>query len=65
MTVRGCGARACAEMRVPELCEATGVWCPTIGTAGGDAVQVDNLFDVGLDELHVVHEAALTVAFEG
>jgi hypothetical protein len=35
-----------------------------IGTTGGDAQQVGDLFDVRLDELRAVHEATLPVAFE-
>jgi phosphoribosylformylglycinamidine synthase len=61
----GVAMRACAELSVPELCEATKVPYPAIGTAGGDALQVGNLFDLRLSELRIVHEATLTVAFEG
>jgi phosphoribosylformylglycinamidine synthase subunit PurL len=56
--------RARAERRVPELCEATGDPYTAIGTTGGDALHVGDLFDVRLDELRVVHEATLSVAFE-
>jgi phosphoribosylformylglycinamidine synthase subunit PurL len=56
--------RARAEMRVRELCEATGVPYTAIGTTGGDALHVGDLFDVRLDELRAVHEATLPVAFE-
>ena len=35
-----------------------------IGTTGGDALHVGDLFDVRLDELRAVHEATLPVAFE-
>jgi phosphoribosylformylglycinamidine synthase subunit PurL len=41
-----------------------GVPCTAIGTTGGDALHVGNLFDVRLDELSAVHEATLPVAFE-
>jgi phosphoribosylformylglycinamidine synthase len=56
--------RARAELRVRELCEATGVPYTAIGTTGGDALHVGDLFDVRLDELRAVHEATLPVAFE-
>jgi phosphoribosylformylglycinamidine synthase subunit PurL len=49
---------------VRELCEATGVPYTAIGTTGGDALPVGDLFDVRLDELRAVHEATLPVAFE-
>ena len=35
-----------------------------IGTTGGDALHVGDLFDVRLDELRAVHEATLPVAIE-
>ena len=56
--------QARAELRVRELCEATGVPYTAIGTTGGDALHVGDLFDVRLDELRAVHEATLPVAFE-
>ena len=56
--------RARAEVRVRELCEATGVPCTAIGTTGGDAPHVGDIFDVRLDEPRAVHEATLPVAFE-
>ena len=56
--------RARAELRVRELCQATGVPYTAIGTTGGDALHVGDLFDVRLDELRAVHEATLPVAFE-
>jgi phosphoribosylformylglycinamidine synthase len=56
--------RARAELRVRELCEATGVPYTAIGTTGGDALHVGDLFDVRLDELRTVHEATLPVAFD-
>ena len=55
--------RARAELRVRELCQATGVPYTAIGTTGGDALHVGDLFDVRLDELRAVHEATLPVAF--
>lgn len=56
--------RARAEVRVRELCEAAEVPYTAIGTTGGDALHVGDLFDVRLDELRAVHEATLPVAFE-
>jgi phosphoribosylformylglycinamidine synthase subunit PurL len=56
--------RAGTELRVRELCEATGIPYTAIGTTGGDALPVGDLFDVQLDELRAVHEATLPVAFE-
>jgi phosphoribosylformylglycinamidine (FGAM) synthase-like enzyme len=56
--------RAGTELRVRELCVATGVPYTAIGTTGGDALPVGDLFDVRLDELRAVHEATLPVAFE-
>src|SRR5215207_7690137 len=56
--------RAGTELRVPELCQATGVPYTAIGTTGGDALPVGDLFDVRLEELRAVHEAPLPVAFE-
>jgi len=56
--------RARAELRVRKLCEATGVPYTAIGTTGGDALHVGDLFDVRLDELRAVHEATLPVALE-
>jgi phosphoribosylformylglycinamidine synthase subunit PurL len=53
--------RARAELRVRGL---TGVPYTAIGTTGGDALHVGDLFDVRLDELRAVHEATLPVAFE-
>jgi hypothetical protein len=44
--------------------EATWVPYTAIGTTGGDALYVGDLFDVRLDELGAVHEATLPVAFE-
>ena len=60
----GGGMRAGTELRVRELCEATGVPNTAIGTTGGDALPVGDLFDVRLEELRAVHEAPLLVAFE-
>jgi phosphoribosylformylglycinamidine synthase subunit PurL len=56
--------RAGAELRVLELCEATGVPPTAIRPTGGDALHVGDLFDVRLDELSAEHEATLPVAFE-
>jgi phosphoribosylformylglycinamidine synthase subunit PurL len=56
--------RARAELRVRELCEATGVSYTAIGTTGGEALHVGDLFDIRLDELRAVHVATLPVAFE-
>jgi phosphoribosylformylglycinamidine synthase subunit PurL len=56
--------RAGTELRVRELCVATGVPYTAIGTTGGDALPVGDLFDVRFDELRAVHEATLPVAFE-
>ena len=56
--------RAGAELRVRELCQATGVPYTAIGTTGGDALQVGDLFDVRLEELPAAYEATLPVAFE-
>jgi phosphoribosylformylglycinamidine synthase subunit PurL len=56
--------RAGTELRVPELCQATGVPYTAIGTTGGDPLPVGDLFDIRLDELRAVHEATLPVAFE-
>lgn len=56
--------RARAELRVPELCQATGVPYTAIGTTGGDALPVGDLFDVRFDELRAVHEATLPVVYE-
>jgi phosphoribosylformylglycinamidine synthase len=56
--------RSRAELRMRELCQATGVPYTAIGTTGGDALHVGDLFDVRLDELSAVHEAPLPVAFE-
>ena len=55
--------RARAEPRVRELCEAP-VPYTAIGTTGGDALHVGDLFDVRLDELRTVDEATLPVALE-
>ena len=55
--------RARAELRLPELCQATEVPYTAIGTTGGDAPHVGGLFDVWLDELRAVHEATLPVTF--
>ena len=52
------------ELRVRELCEATGVRYTAIGTTGGDALPVCDLFDVRLDELRAMHQATLPGAFE-
>src|SRR5687768_14893678 len=43
--------RAGTELRVREACEATGVRYTAIGTTGGDALPVGDLFDVRLEEL--------------
>jgi phosphoribosylformylglycinamidine (FGAM) synthase-like enzyme len=56
--------RAGAERRVREPSGATGVSYTAIGTTGGDALHVGDLFDVRLDGLRAVHEATLPVAFE-
>jgi phosphoribosylformylglycinamidine synthase len=56
--------RAGVELRVRELCEATGVRYTAIGTTGGDALPVGDLFDVRLDELRAMHQATLPGAFE-
>ena len=56
--------RARAELRMRELCQATGVPYTAIGTTGGDALHVGDLFDVRRDELRAVHEVTLPVAFE-
>jgi hypothetical protein len=48
----------------PQLCEATGVPYTAIGTTGGDALAVGELFDVRLEKLRDAHEAPLPVAFE-
>ena len=41
-----------------------GVPYTAIGTTGGDALHVGDLFDVWLDELRAVHEPTLPVALE-
>jgi hypothetical protein len=41
-----------------------GVPYTSIGTTGGDALHVGDLFDVRLDELRTIHEATLPVALE-
>ena len=41
-----------------------GVPYTAIGTTGGDALHVGDLFDVRLDEARAMHEATLSVAFE-
>jgi hypothetical protein len=46
--------RAGTELRVREFCEATGVPYTAIGTTGGDALPVGDLFDVRLDELRAL-----------
>jgi phosphoribosylformylglycinamidine synthase subunit PurL len=56
--------RARVELRVRELCQATGVPYTAIGTTGGYALHIGDLFDVRLDELRAVHEPTLPVAFE-
>jgi phosphoribosylformylglycinamidine synthase len=56
--------RARAELRVRELCDASGLPYTATGTTGGDALHVGDLFDVRLDELRAVEEATLPVAFE-
>ncbi len=38
--------------------------CTAIGTAGGEAVHIGDLFDVRLDELRAVPEATLPVVLE-
>jgi hypothetical protein len=48
---------------MPELRQATEVPYTAIGTTGGEAPHVGDLFDVWLDELRAVHEATLPVTF--
>jgi hypothetical protein len=72
MTVRGCETvdRRTVEHGqsggFPEAgdLEAERRLVDAIGTAGGDALQVGNLFYVRLDELRAAAEATLPVAFE-
>ena len=43
---------------------ALGAHYTAIGTAGGEALHIGDLFDVRLDELRAVREATLPVALE-
>ena len=56
--------RARAELRVRELCQATGVPTPRSARRAETRLHVGDLFDVRLDEPRAVHEATLAVAFE-
>jgi phosphoribosylformylglycinamidine synthase len=64
VAVRARGGGGWLRRAAARVCEATGVPYTAIGTTGGDALHVGDLFDVRLDELRAVHEATLPVAFE-
>jgi hypothetical protein len=53
-----------AQALLEGVLPALGAHYAAIGTTGGHALHVGDLFGVWLDELRVVHEAALPVALE-
>jgi phosphoribosylformylglycinamidine (FGAM) synthase-like enzyme len=53
-----------AQALVEGVLPALGAHYTAIGTAGGEALHIDDLFDVRLDELRAVREATLPVALE-
>ncbi len=54
-----------AEADFAALCERSGVAAAEIGTVGGDALEVDGLFTIGLEELRGAHERTLPALFGG
>jgi phosphoribosylformylglycinamidine synthase II len=57
------GVRAGADAAFAELCAANGVPSEVLGVTGGDAVDVDGLFAVGLPELRAAHTQTLPAIF--
>jgi phosphoribosylformylglycinamidine (FGAM) synthase-like enzyme len=53
-----------AQALVEGVLPALGAHYTAIGTAGGEALHIGDLFDVRLDELRAVREATLPVALE-
>jgi phosphoribosylformylglycinamidine synthase len=54
-----------AEADFAALCERSGVAAAEIGTVGGDALEVEGLFTIGLEELRRAHERTLPALFGG
>jgi phosphoribosylformylglycinamidine synthase len=55
--------RSGAETEFAELCAAHGVPADVLGVTGGDALDVDGVFVIGLAELRTAHEGALPAIF--
>ena len=52
-----------AEADFEQLCAAHGVPAETIGTVGGDLLEVEDSFTIALEELAGVHRGALPAIF--
>jgi phosphoribosylformylglycinamidine synthase II len=51
------------ELRFTEMCHARGLPCTRIGVTDGQALEVQDVLTVGLDELRVAHESTLPALF--
>jgi phosphoribosylformylglycinamidine synthase len=51
------------ELRFTEMCDARGLPCTRIGVTDGDALDVQDVLTVGLDELRTAHESTLPALF--
>ena len=51
------------ELRFTEMCAARGLPCARIGVTDGDALDVQDVLTVGLEELRTAHEATLPALF--
>jgi len=52
------------ELRFTEMCDARGLPCTRIGVTDGDALDVQDVLTVPLDELREAHEATLPALFD-
>ncbi len=51
------------ELRFTEMCDARGLPCTRLGVTDGDALEVQDVLTIGLDELRVAHESTLPALF--
>ncbi|HUR14599.1 MAG TPA: phosphoribosylformylglycinamidine synthase subunit PurL [Mycobacteriales bacterium] len=51
------------ELRFTEMCDARGLPCTRLGVTDGEALEVQDVLTVGLEELRVAHESTLPGLF--
>ncbi|MCU1595758.1 MAG: Phosphoribosylformylglycinamidine synthase 2 [Frankiales bacterium] len=51
------------ELRFTQMCADRGLPCTRLGVTGGDALEIQDVLTVGLDELRIAYEATLPALF--